>query len=182
MVAILRTDPAEVEKALGGPGGPVVANYNSPRQTVVSGLRDALGDAVSKIRGRKVPLNVSFAAHSPYVAAAGEKMRGVLDSVEFRMPQVPIVSAMDGAVLTKRRSRQGGAQGADGRPRALGQGSRDTGQDEGGGVDRARRRRRLDADAPGLRAALSEGHYLRGPSRPASTGRPRTCSLAKKDE
>src|SRR5918996_5524133 len=79
MIAILRTDPAEVEKALGGPGGPVVANYNSPCQTVVSGLRDALGDAVSKIRGRKIPLNVSFAAHSPYVAAAGEKMRGVLD-------------------------------------------------------------------------------------------------------
>jgi [acyl-carrier-protein] S-malonyltransferase len=101
MVAILRTDPAEVEKALGGPGGPVVANYNSPRQTVVSGLRDALGDAVSKIRGRKIPLNVSFAAHSPYVAAAGEKMRVVLDSVEFHVPQVPIVSAMDGAVLTK---------------------------------------------------------------------------------
>jgi [acyl-carrier-protein] S-malonyltransferase len=101
MVAILRTDPAEVEKALDGPGGPVVANYNSPRQTVVSGLRDALGDAVSRIKGRKIPLNVSFAAHSPYVAAAGEKMRGVLDSVEFNVPQVPMVSAMDGAVLTK---------------------------------------------------------------------------------
>src|ERR687884_1582811 len=100
MVAILRTDPAEVEKALGGPGGPVVANYNSPRQTVISGLRDALGDAVSKIRGRKIPLNVSFAAHSPFVAAAGEKMQGVLDSVEFRTPQVPVVSAMNGAVLT----------------------------------------------------------------------------------
>jgi [acyl-carrier-protein] S-malonyltransferase len=101
MVAILRTDPAEVEKALGGPGGPVVANYNSPRQTVVSGLRDALGETVSRIKGRKIPLDVSFAAHSPYVAAAGEKMRGVLDSVEFHTPQVPIVSAMDGAVLTK---------------------------------------------------------------------------------
>jgi [acyl-carrier-protein] S-malonyltransferase len=100
MVAILRTDPAEVEEALGEEGGPVVANYNSPRQTVVSGLRDALGDAVSKIRGRKVPLNVSFAAHSPYVAAAGEKMRGALGSVDFHVPQVPIVSAMNGAVLT----------------------------------------------------------------------------------
>src|SRR5919112_442691 len=100
MVAILRTDPAEIEKALGGPGDPVVANYNSPRQTVVSGLRDALGDAVSRIRGRKIPLNVSFAAHSPYVAAAGEKMRGVLDSVEFHKPEVPIVSAIDGSVLT----------------------------------------------------------------------------------
>jgi [acyl-carrier-protein] S-malonyltransferase len=100
MVAILRADPEEVERALNETEGPVVANYNSPRQTVVSGLRDAVGDAVSRIRGRKVPLNVSFAAHSPYVAVAGEKMRGVLDAVEFRKPEVPIVSAIDGSVLT----------------------------------------------------------------------------------
>ena len=100
MVAILKTDPEEVERALGESEGSVVANYNSPRQTVVSGLRGALNDAVSRIRGRKIPLNVSFAAHSPYVAAAGEKMREVLDTVEFRVPEVPVVSAIDGAVLT----------------------------------------------------------------------------------
>ena len=100
MVAILRADPEEVERALKETEGSVVANYNSPRQTVVSGLRDAVGDAVSRIRGRKIPLNVSFAAHSPYVAVAGEKMRSVLDAVEFRKPEVPIVSAIDGSVLT----------------------------------------------------------------------------------
>lgn len=100
MVAILKTDPREVEEALGKSEGSVIANYNTPRQTVISGLRGALGDAVSKIRGRKIPLNVAFAAHSPYVAAAGEKMRGVLDTVEFRTPEVPIVSAIDGGVLT----------------------------------------------------------------------------------
>ena len=100
MVAILRADPEEVERALDETEGSVIANYNSPRQTVVSGLRDAVGDAVSRIRGRKIPLNVSFAAHSPYVAVAGEKMRGVLDAVEFRKPEVPIVSAIDGSVLT----------------------------------------------------------------------------------
>jgi [acyl-carrier-protein] S-malonyltransferase len=100
MVAILRADPEEVERALNETEGSVIANYNSPRQTVVSGLRDAVGDAVSRIRGRKIPLNVSFAAHSPYVAAAGEKMRGVLDTVEFHKPEVPIVSAIDGSVLT----------------------------------------------------------------------------------
>src|SRR5919199_2297439 len=99
MVAILKADPAEVEKALDGSQGSVVANYNSPRQTVISGLKDALGDAVSKIRGRAICLNVSFAAHSPYVATAGEKMRGVLDSVDFRQPEVPIVSAVDGSIL-----------------------------------------------------------------------------------
>jgi [acyl-carrier-protein] S-malonyltransferase len=100
MVAILKADPAEVEKVLDeSEGSAVVANYNSPRQTVISGLRDALGDTVSRIRGRAIRLNVSFAAHSPYVAAAGEKMRGVLDSVELRTPEVPVVSAVDGSVL-----------------------------------------------------------------------------------
>lgn len=99
MVAILKADPEEVEKATKETEGSVVANYNSPRQTVISGLREALGDAVSKIRGRKIPLNVSFAAHSPYVAAAGERMRGILDSVEFHRPEVPFVSAVDGSVL-----------------------------------------------------------------------------------
>ncbi|MGI9050121.1 MAG: ACP S-malonyltransferase [Rubrobacteraceae bacterium] len=100
MIAILKANPEEVERALDETEGSVVANYNSPRQTVISGLRDTLGDAVSRVRGRKVPLNVSFAAHSPYVAAAGEKMRGILDSVEFLKPEVPVVSAVDGAVHT----------------------------------------------------------------------------------
>lgn len=99
MVAILKADPAEVEEVVGNSQGSVIANYNSPRQTVVSGLRGALGDVVSKIRGRAIQLNVSFAAHSPYVATAGEKMREVLDSVEFRGPEVPVVSAVDGSVL-----------------------------------------------------------------------------------
>ena len=99
MIAILRASPEEVEEALRDTDGSVVANYNTPRQTVISGLRDALGDAVTKIRGRAVRLNVSFAAHSPYVAAAGERMREVLDSVEFLKPEVPFVSAVDGSVL-----------------------------------------------------------------------------------
>ncbi len=99
MVAILKADPQEVEEATRATEGSVVANYNSPRQTVISGLRGALGDAVSRIRGRKIPLNVSFAAHSPFVASAGERMRGILDSVEFRRPEVPFVSAVDGSVL-----------------------------------------------------------------------------------
>src|ERR687893_547134 len=54
MVAILKADPAEVEKALDESEGSVIANYNSPRQTVISGLREALGDAVTKIRGRTI--------------------------------------------------------------------------------------------------------------------------------
>jgi len=99
MVAVLKSSPEEVERALEGTEGSFIANYNSPRQTVISGLRDALSDAVERIRGRTVHLNVSFAAHSPYVAAAADRMRETLDSVEFRTPEVPFVSAMDGSVL-----------------------------------------------------------------------------------
>lgn len=100
MVAILKAAPEDVEKALDGEESSFVANYNSPRQTVVSGLREALGDAVAKIKGRKIPLNVSFAAHSPYVAAASERMRETLDAVTFEEPEVPLVSAIDGSILT----------------------------------------------------------------------------------
>ncbi|TCJ20707.1 ACP S-malonyltransferase [Rubrobacter taiwanensis] len=103
MIAVLQTRPEEVERALEGMEGSVVAaNYNSPRQTVISGVVDALGEAVSRlkaVRARAVRLNVSLAAHSPYVAAAGEKMREALNTVEFRRPQVPVISAMDGSVL-----------------------------------------------------------------------------------
>ena len=44
--------------------------------------------------------STSPSRHTRHVAAAGEKMRGVLDAVEFRKPEVPIVSAIDGSVLT----------------------------------------------------------------------------------
>ncbi|WP_119066097.1 ACP S-malonyltransferase [Rubrobacter indicoceani] len=99
MVAILRANPDEVAAALGDSSDSVVSNYNSPKQTVVSGLRETLGEAVAKIKGRKVPLNVAFAAHSPYVASAAEKMKGVLDQVEFKTPDFPVVSAIDGSLL-----------------------------------------------------------------------------------
>jgi [acyl-carrier-protein] S-malonyltransferase len=100
MVAVLKSSPEEVEKALEETDGEAfIANYNSPRQTVISGLKDSLSEAVEKIRGRTVRLNVSFAAHSPYVSAAADKMRESLESVDFRAPEVPFVSAMDGQVL-----------------------------------------------------------------------------------
>lgn len=100
MVAILKSSPEEVEKALEETGGEAfIANYNSPRQTVISGLRDTLGEAVEKIRGRAVRLDVSFAAHSPYVSTAADRMRESLEAVDFRAPEVPFVSAMDGQVL-----------------------------------------------------------------------------------
>lgn len=101
MVAVLKSSPEEVERALEGTEGSFIANYNSPRQTVISGLKDALNEAVGKIRGRTVRLDVSFAAHSPYVSSAADRMRESLESVEFRTPEVPFVSAMDGSVLQR---------------------------------------------------------------------------------
>ena len=161
------------------PGGPVVANYNTPRQTVISGLREALGEAVSRVRGRKVPLNVSFAAHSPYVSAAGEKMREVLDTVEFRVPEVPIISAIDGAVLTSAEAVKEALQNQMVSPvhwvrvvETLARMRVEEWVELGGG-------RGPHQDAQRLRPSFAHGHNFRGPARSPHPAGSEPHSLAR---
>jgi [acyl-carrier-protein] S-malonyltransferase len=66
MVAVIGADPDEVERVVDEAEGIVVAaNFNTPRQTVVSGEKEALEGALEGIKGRKVPLGVAGAFHSP---------------------------------------------------------------------------------------------------------------------
>ncbi|MDX5894075.1 ACP S-malonyltransferase [Rubrobacter radiotolerans] len=100
MVAVIGADPRAVEEAVAGAEGVVVAaNYNTPRQLVVSGERDALDRALENVKGRKVPLEVVGAFHSPLMRDASERMERLLEEVEFREPGVPIVSAASGELL-----------------------------------------------------------------------------------
>ena len=101
MVALIGADPYSVAKAAEGAVGIVVAaNFNTPRQTVVSGQQDALEEVVENVRGRKVKLEVSGAFHSPLMAEAAREMDALLGEVEFEEPEIPMVGATDGAVLT----------------------------------------------------------------------------------
>jgi [acyl-carrier-protein] S-malonyltransferase len=101
MVALIGADPDEVTRAAEEAGGTVVAaNFNTPRQTVVSGHVDALEEVTERVRGRKVKLEVSGAFHSPLMAGAAREMDGLLREVELEDPEIPMVRATDGAVLT----------------------------------------------------------------------------------
>lgn len=101
MVAIIGGDPNVVSEVVANAEGIVVAaNFNTPRQTVISGEEDALEAASEKIKGRKAKLEVAGAFHSPLMEEAADEMREVLSSVEFGEPKVPMVGATDGVLIT----------------------------------------------------------------------------------
>ena len=102
MVALIGADPNDVARAVEETGGIVVAaNFNTPRQTVVSGQIDALGEVAERVRGRKVKLDVSGAFHSPLMAGAAREMDELLRGVELQELEIPMVGATDGALLTR---------------------------------------------------------------------------------
>jgi trans-AT polyketide synthase/acyltransferase/oxidoreductase domain-containing protein/rhizoxin biosynthesis acyltransferase len=77
-----------------------VANYNSPSQTVVSGLAEDIQRAgpLMEKAGAKLymPLPVSAAFHSRYMAEAAEAFDKFLGGFEFRNLAVPVVSNVTG--------------------------------------------------------------------------------------
>jgi [acyl-carrier-protein] S-malonyltransferase len=77
----------------------VAANFNTPRQTVISGEKRALDAVAEAVGGRRVPLKVAGAFHSPLMMEASTAMSRLLLETEFRDPKIPIVSAVDGAIL-----------------------------------------------------------------------------------
>jgi [acyl-carrier-protein] S-malonyltransferase len=101
MVALVGADPDSVAKAAEEAGGIVVAaNFNTPRQTVVSGQKDALEEVAGRVRGRQVKLEVAGAFHSPLMQGAAREMDALLGEVNLGEPEIPMVGAKDGALLT----------------------------------------------------------------------------------
>ena len=100
MIALIGADPDEVAKATEEAEGVVVAaNFNTPRQIVVSGHIDVLETVAEGVRGRKVRLEVSGAFHSPLMEGAAREMDELLRGVELEEPAIPMVGAADGALL-----------------------------------------------------------------------------------
>ena len=87
MAAVLGLEDALVEKVCAEVGEVWPANYNCPGQLVVSGSASGVGRAgeLALARGAKrvVPLQVSGAFHSPFMADAAEELANVLTSVTF---------------------------------------------------------------------------------------------------
>ncbi|MEV4037294.1 SDR family NAD(P)-dependent oxidoreductase [Streptomyces umbrinus] len=97
-MAAVAAGAEDVERALretDAPSTVVVANHNSPRQTVISGPTEAMATAVRLLRAagfRAEGIPVACAFHSPVVAAGGERFAEALASRTVRPPEFPVWS------------------------------------------------------------------------------------------
>ena len=103
MAAILGLEREQVQQ-LCDRYGASLCNENAPGNISVGGTVEAvaqLSEQASEAGARRVvPLNVAGAFHTPLMAGAAERMRGVLQGATFAAPAVPVVSNVTGRPLT----------------------------------------------------------------------------------
>ncbi|MYW94147.1 type I polyketide synthase, partial [Amycolatopsis rubida] len=100
-MAGIAASPDRVEE-LGLGEDVVIAGYNAPRQTVLSGSAEAVDRIVARAQAEGVGasrLRVSHAFHSPVVAPAARAMTGRLREFSFSRLERPVVSTVRGDVL-----------------------------------------------------------------------------------
>ncbi|WP_350338959.1 ACP S-malonyltransferase [Paenibacillus sp. UMB4589-SE434] len=73
-----------------------IANYNSPKQIVIAGRKEDIERAqpvFEQIKGaRYIPLKVSGAFHSRYMAEARDQFEQYIESFEFMAPKIPVIA------------------------------------------------------------------------------------------
>ena len=106
MAAILGLDAAAViegcTKAAAETGAVVsAANFNDPKQTVISGARAAVDRACETLKGmgakRALPLAVSAPFHCALMRPAAEALRARLATVTITAPRIPVINNIDAA-------------------------------------------------------------------------------------
>ncbi len=96
MTAVMGFDREQLEKLVDTTEGVVIANDNSPAQVVLSGTGEAIATVTSHLRcKRAVPLPVSGAFHSPFMAEAAEAFARELEELPFADAAVPVLSNTD---------------------------------------------------------------------------------------
>ncbi|MFO5491968.1 MAG: ACP S-malonyltransferase [Cuspidothrix sp.] len=96
MGAVIGMSPSDIRTILDSHGlsGVYIANYNSPHQTVVSGLQADIekSNQVLVDKGAVfVLLNTSGAFHSPYMVAAKEEFAQYLKNFSFSNLTIPVI-------------------------------------------------------------------------------------------
>lgn len=94
-VAAGAEDVARALAAAHAPDSVVVANRNSPAQTVISGPTDAVAETVRLLReaglgAKRIPVACAF--HSPLVAGAGDRFAEALAARPVHAPEFPVWS------------------------------------------------------------------------------------------
>lgn len=94
-MAAVAADPATTALHLAGLEGVVIANENSPEQSVISGPTRAVQDAVERFLAASIaaqPIPVACAFHSPLVHAACDAFAGDLAAVDVGPLALPVYS------------------------------------------------------------------------------------------
>ena len=104
MASIIGLELEKVEELCVGIGGCQVANLNCPGQIVISGnaKKIELVSDLAKSSGAKrvIMLKVSGAFHSYLMRSAKEKLKNILETIEFKNPTIDFISNIDAIITT----------------------------------------------------------------------------------
>lgn len=96
MVALIGFDREQLQEAIASTANVVLANDNHPGQVVISGLPAAVDAVLGKIKvKRAVPLNVSGAFHSPFMAEAAATFATLLEEYTFHEAIFPVLNNVE---------------------------------------------------------------------------------------
>ena len=112
MTAVIGFDRDQLNELVDSIDGVSIANDNSEAQVVISGQPEAVGKVSEQLKcKRAIPLAVSGAFHSPFMAEAAEQFAAALEGVSFRDARMPVLSnsepsATSSADVLKQRLKQ----------------------------------------------------------------------------
>lgn len=100
MAAVVALDDDDVAVACARTDGDVwVANHNAPGQVVIAGAPEAVAAAgahAKELGARRVlPLEVSGAFHTPFMATARDRLRKALAAADLRDAELPVLANVD---------------------------------------------------------------------------------------
>ncbi len=96
MTAVIGFDRGQLEELVAATEGVVIANDNSSAQVVLSGTPEAVASVSGQLTcKRAIPLAVSGAFHSPFMAEAAQTFAASLAEVPFASATIPVLSNTD---------------------------------------------------------------------------------------
>lgn len=109
MAAVIGLDPDRITEVCAGvstESQPVQAvNFNCPGQTVIAGAAGAVEKACAALKEagakRAIMLNVSAPFHSSLMEPAAQKLKKVLDKIEIKDAEIPVIANVNTLAETK---------------------------------------------------------------------------------
>ncbi len=99
MAAVMKLTAEEVEALCADLDGVYPVNYNSPGQIAISGTKTGIEAFCEKAASvRVIPIPVSGAFHSPYMATASAEFENVLTKYHINTPEIPVYANLTGDI------------------------------------------------------------------------------------